>query len=318
MDLLKNLQKMTDYHKGIGERYELAYDDVEIKNIKFTGYDISYSWFTNTKFIECDFTNVDLDSTWLCNSIFEVCKLENNGFVKGNADGVGFKESDLKNLKAFRSTFFGSKFENMSIFNSSFKYCGFLSEIVNVEFESTDLTGASFDDSSFQNVVFRGCYFEDTTFRNVMSWNEINFENSRIKIDKEIKEIVGNEIKEYLEKEIEQPILLDWGNLGSEVTYGNAFSEHGSHHQIKDLMIKAKANKQQFGQWINDQQAADFIAEIAQKRGVGTYDVTLPNDLPRRLFLATGIQDRADMARIIVKEDGSVQTAYPFNSHHPH
>ena len=114
------------------------------------------------------------------------------------------------------------------------------------------------------------------------------------------------------------PIPLEWTNLESKHTYGWTFIEHGSHLQIKDLMIKAKASKQQFGQWTNDQQAADFIAEIAQKRGVGTHIVSLPNDLPRRLFLATGIQDRADMARVIVNPDGSVQTAYPFNSHHPH
>jgi len=111
---------------------------------------------------------------------------------------------------------------------------------------------------------------------------------------------------------------LDWGNPENKTIYGNTFLEYGSHHQIKDLMIKAKANKQQFGQWTNDQLAADFIAGIAQKRGVGTHDVTLPNDLPRRLFLATGIQDRADMARVVVNSDGSIQTAYPFNSHHPH
>jgi len=111
---------------------------------------------------------------------------------------------------------------------------------------------------------------------------------------------------------------FDWGNPESEATYGTTFKEHGSHHQIKDLMIKAKASKQQFGQWSDDQLAANFIAEIAQKRGTGIHDVSLPNDLPRRLFLATGIQERADMARVIVNPDGSVQTAYPFNSHHPH
>jgi len=111
---------------------------------------------------------------------------------------------------------------------------------------------------------------------------------------------------------------FDWGNPESEVTYGNTFIEYGSHHQVKDLMTKARTNKQQHGQWSDDQQAANFIAEIAQKRGTGIHDVSLPNDLPRRLFLANGIQDRADMARVIVNPDGSVQTAYPFNSHHPH
>jgi len=112
--------------------------------------------------------------------------------------------------------------------------------------------------------------------------------------------------------------IFDWSNPKSETTYGNTFIDHGEHFEISKLMIKAKNSGHQLGQWTNDQLAADFIAEIAQKRDVGTHNVTLPNDLPRRLFLATGIQDQADMARVIVNPDGSVQTAYPFNSHHPH
>ena len=197
MDLLKDLQKLTDYHKGIGEKFELAYDNIEIKNIEFTGYDISYSWFTNTLFNECNFTNVDLDSAWLCSSIFESCKFENNSFIKGNADDAEFRSSDFKEMNAFRTTFLDSKFGNMNIFNSSFKYCGFLSTILNVTFENTDLTGVNFDDSSFQSVTFKGCYFEDTTFRNVKNWDEVDFENSRINVDGVVREISGNEIKDF-------------------------------------------------------------------------------------------------------------------------
>jgi len=122
----------------------------------------------------------------------------------------------------------------------------------------------------------------------------------------------------YATDEDEQAKILDWSNATNESTYGDTFIEHGSHHQDQHLISRARANKQQYGQWTNDQLAADFIAEIAQKRGVGTHDVTLPNDLPRRLFLANGVQAKADMARIIVNLDGSVRTAFPFSSKHPH
>lgn len=114
------------------------------------------------------------------------------------------------------------------------------------------------------------------------------------------------------------PLPLEWANLESKHTYGWTFLEHGSHHEIKDMMIKAKENKQQFGQWTDDQQAADFIAINAKERSVGVHDISLPSNLPRRLFLASGIQDHADMVRIIINPDGSVKIAYPFNSRHPH
>ena len=198
MDLLKNLQKLTDYHKGVGEKFELACDDIEIKNIIFTGYDISYSWFTNVQFKECDFTNVDMDCLQVHSSIFENCKFENNNFVKGNANKVEFKESYFKNLRAFRSSFYKTKFKDMVVMNSSIDQCDFLSTMVNIVFEKTNLAFTNFDDSDFQSVVFKECYFEDTTFRNVKNWDEVDFENSRIKVDGEVKEISGNEIKDFL------------------------------------------------------------------------------------------------------------------------
>jgi len=83
-----------------------------------------------------------------------------------------------------------------------------------------------------------------------------------------------------------------------------------------NLIDKARANKKQIGQWKNDQQAADFIAKVAQEKGEGTHDVPLPSNSSSRVFLASGIQAKADMARVIVNPDGSVKTAYPFNNKH--
>ena len=70
---------------------------------------------------------------------------------------------------------------------SEWLYYGFLSEIVTVIFENTDLTGVNFDNSTFENVVFKGGCFEETTFRNVKIWDEI-------------LEFPGKEIKELLIK----------------------------------------------------------------------------------------------------------------------
>ena len=111
---------------------------------------------------------------------------------------------------------------------------------------------------------------------------------------------------------------FDWNNPNCESTYGTTFNDHGSHHQMKYATDKARENKKQFGQWTNDQQAADFIAQIAKEKGIGTHDIPLPNKFPSRVFLSNGIQAQADMVRVIVNPDGSVQTAYPFSSRHPY
>jgi len=87
-------------------------------------------------------------------------------------------------------------------------------------------------------------------------------------------------------------------------------------------MARARDGGKQLGQWKDNQIVADFIAEIAQKKGAGTHDVPLPSKhgkhFPAVVYLKTGFKHYADKARIIVKEDGSVETAYPFSSSHPH
>ena len=132
----------------------------------------------------------------------------------------------------------------------------------------------------------------------------------------------------------EKKQILDWGNPKSEVTYGTTFVDHGSHHKEQYLKEKARVKSihvGQYGQWTDDQKAAEFIAKIAEEKGSGTYDVSLPppippkvigRDLPEyfpcRVISAGGLECRADMARVVVNSDGSVEIAYPFNSRYPH
>jgi hypothetical protein len=62
--------------------------------------------------------------------------------------------------------------------------------------------------------------------------------------------------------------------------------------------------------------AADFIANVA-KKGPGVHNIRLPSGMGRS-FLADGTELSTDMARIVVKGDGSIRTAFPFSSAHPH
>lgn len=65
---------------------------------------------------------------------------------------------------------------------------------------------------------------------------------------------------------------------------------------------------------MDEQGAADFIAQIAKEKGAGVHEVPLPQGLKTRSFLSDGTEIVPDMARIIVKQDGSVRTAFPYNS----
>ena len=115
--------------------------------------------------------------------------------------------------------------------------------------------------------------------------------------------------------------FFNWKNPECETTYGTTFTEHGSHHEVVAMMIKAREQGRQLGQWTDDKKVAEFIAKIAKEKGVGVHDVPLPRTalegFPSVVYLSTGMKDCADKVRVIVNEDGSVKTAYPFSSVHP-
>ncbi len=110
---------------------------------------------------------------------------------------------------------------------------------------------------------------------------------------------------------------LKWGNPNSVPTYGHTFSEHGSRVSSQRLIDRARAKNHQVGKWTDNQAAADFIAEIAQE-GNGVYDVELGDDVSGVSYLPDGTELQCDRAIIVVKADGSVRTAYPYNSSYPH
>ncbi|MFB6367738.1 RHS repeat-associated core domain-containing protein [Paenibacillus elgii] len=107
-----------------------------------------------------------------------------------------------------------------------------------------------------------------------------------------------------------------WGNIKSIPTYGHTFTEHGAKKTSNQLIDRARSKEHQIGQWLDEQSAADFLTEIA-KKGQGVHDVSLPSTLKTRSFLPDGTEVEPDMARVVVKEDGSIKTAYPFNSSYP-
>ena len=111
---------------------------------------------------------------------------------------------------------------------------------------------------------------------------------------------------------------LKWGNPKSVPTYGHTFSQHGKKFSTQQLLDRARGfeNPHQVGQWLDEQQAADFLADVV-KNQEGVLDVELPAEIKARSILPDGSEVIPDRAIIVIKPDGSIRTAYPYNSLYP-
>ena len=61
---------------------------------------------------------------------------------------------------------------------------------------------------------------------------------------------------------------------------------------------------------------ADFLSE-AVRGNEGVFDVVLSSDIKARSILPDGTELIPDKARIVMNTDGSIKTAYPYNSNYP-
>jgi len=108
----------------------------------------------------------------------------------------------------------------------------------------------------------------------------------------------------------------NWGNPKSAPTYGHAYTEYGSHLKPQSLINRASNKGFQIGQWLDQTSVSKFISGVA-KNGPGVYDEVLPSNVSGRSFLGDGTELSTDMARIVVGKDGSITTAFPYNSEYP-
>ena len=116
VDILKELQSYTDYSLGkINERIEIKYSDMSFTELIFSWYDLNNTEFLEVSFNQCDFTNVYLSGSNLSGSIFNRCIFNNNVFRKGKAEYASFNQTDIKNIDSFRTSFYGSSFNDLVI-----------------------------------------------------------------------------------------------------------------------------------------------------------------------------------------------------------
>ena len=108
---------------------------------------------------------------------------------------------------------------------------------------------------------------------------------------------------------------LRWGNPRSRPTFGHTFSQHGQRVRPSQLQDRARGLGHQVGGFTDDAAAAQRIADVARNRGPGVHDVPL-DGVGARGYLPDGTAVQPDMMRVVVKDDGSVRTAFPFDSAH--
>ena len=96
-------------------------------------------------------------------------------------------------------------------------------------------------------------------------------------------------------------------------TFGGRKHHHGQKMKTDLLKSRAAREQKQIGQFLDDQAAAPHILEAA-KKGPGVHNAPLPEGVPGRAFLPDGSEISVDSFRTVVKPDGSVRTAFPFNS----
>lgn len=82
--------------------------------------------------------------------------------------------------------------------------------------------------------------------------------------------------------------------------------KHSAKIKPLQLIERAKRKGHQIEKWLDNQIAANFLTEIA-KKGSWVHSVNLPD----------GTVLISDKAIIIVKDNGGILTAYPYNSGYP-
>jgi hypothetical protein len=103
---------------------------------------------------------------------------------------------------------------------------------------------------------------------------------------------------------------LKWGNPKSTPTYGHTFAEHGAGaKRTAGLLGEARGTGKPQGQWLNNQRAADFLA---QQRPTITQPTTvsIPSGLGQ-VIRPDGSIVPATRAILVPSPNGGFRTAFP-------
>ena len=112
-------------------------------------------------------------------------------------------------------------------------------------------------------------------------------------------------------------VEFKWDNPKSKPTFGHTFIDHGQKKSLTSLKDRARGKGHQVGQFLDDNAAAGVISKAAQNYGPGVHTFPIPDGLTTRVVLPDGTEVIADRIRIVVRPNGALKTAFPYNSNHP-
>lgn len=169
MNFEEELKAFSKYCRGESKQEcKLEYEDINVENFNFTGYELNDSIFVDVRFIKCNFDSVYCSRSNFSGSELENCIFINNQLQKATWDYVIARETSFYNLKAFRTDFLDIILDNCKFENCCFTKCNFTrleeGEIKKVIFKTCSFDAVSFKACKFKDVIFEECTFKDTFF----------------------------------------------------------------------------------------------------------------------------------------------------------
>ena len=177
MDIIENLIKYTEYSNGDSSKEcSLEYEDIDIKNMSFSEYDLNNSSFCGVNFFLCDFSVVYLSGSNFGGSSFFDCIFRGNEIKKADWDDITFERTEISFMEAFRTSFMFGKFIDTKFSKCYINRCLFIdSELKNVDFIECTIIDTDFTKCKFENVHFINCKFENVVFDKNYKEQEVVF-----------------------------------------------------------------------------------------------------------------------------------------------
>lgn len=169
----------------------MASDSIEDKTFdkeEFSSNPLPAKEFENCKFRNCDFANVDLTGKVFIECEFTACNLSLAKLKGTSFRDVKFRDCKMLGLRFDQCHTFGLefRFENCILNHSTFfqlkirKTIFSKSQLLEVDFNTTDLTGASFAECNLDRAYFENTILEKVDFTTASNYS-LDPENNHLK-----------------------------------------------------------------------------------------------------------------------------------------
>ena len=186
-----------------GFRVNCNFSNSSLKNINFKDADLTGSEFDRADVSGADFTDAIINDVWMDNSNFTSQQLEStksykqkdlSGVTMMYLDNISFEGKDLSGFDFSGARFDRVNFRNAiledAIINDVYFYAGSadkditLAQVMQTKsYKDKDLSGATFNDTVFENADFSGFNLQETSFGSSSSklFKNVNFTNADLR-----------------------------------------------------------------------------------------------------------------------------------------